>query len=204
MVNQSVNEVYTQFLLKIDALPHDVVFPLYIAAIFFNNLIPDVREFLISDVVQVPSRPPTENNHQGNQRRLVVRNLAVEAENNTRTIKASVQPARGISHPKTFMGMIAGNPSKKWLAWIVAFNLRESTLWWQKQLRNMYSILQKRLTNIKGNMRQWDSWRKEEDFMMKFSLTCGIISTPHLPSIVSETIPTGWPPQFTWVFQKRP
>ena len=42
-VNQSVNEFYTRFLFKIDALPQDVTFPLDIAATFFNNLSPDVR-----------------------------------------------------------------------------------------------------------------------------------------------------------------
>ena len=48
MVNQSVNEFYTLFLFKIDALPHDAVLTLGIAADFFNKLIPDIREFLIS------------------------------------------------------------------------------------------------------------------------------------------------------------
>ena len=48
MVNQSVNEFYTQFLFMIDVLPHDVAFPLDIDATIFNNLSPDVREFLIS------------------------------------------------------------------------------------------------------------------------------------------------------------
>ena len=48
MVNQSVNGFYTRFLLKIDALPQDVIFHLDISATFFNNLSPDVRGFLIS------------------------------------------------------------------------------------------------------------------------------------------------------------
>ena len=43
MVNQPVNEFYTQFLFKIDALPQDVAFPLDIAATFFKNSITDVR-----------------------------------------------------------------------------------------------------------------------------------------------------------------
>ena len=43
MVNKSVNEFYTRLLFKIDALTHDIAFPLYIAAIFFNNLSPKVR-----------------------------------------------------------------------------------------------------------------------------------------------------------------
>ena len=60
MVNQSVNEFYTRLLFKIDALQQDIAFPLNIAANFFNNLIPKVREFLISERVQVPPRPPAE------------------------------------------------------------------------------------------------------------------------------------------------
>ena len=51
MVNQSVNEFYTRFLLKIDAPPQYVAFPLDIAATFFNNLSPAVRGFLILEGV---------------------------------------------------------------------------------------------------------------------------------------------------------
>ena len=40
MVNQSVNEFYTQFLFKIDAIPQDYMFLLDIAT-FFNKLCPD-------------------------------------------------------------------------------------------------------------------------------------------------------------------
>ena len=47
MVNESVNEFYTRFLFKIDALPHDVILPLDIAATLFNNLSPNIRELLI-------------------------------------------------------------------------------------------------------------------------------------------------------------
>ena len=50
MVNQSVNEFYTRFLLKIDAPPQYVAFPLDIAATFFKKLSPG-EEFLISEVV---------------------------------------------------------------------------------------------------------------------------------------------------------
>ena len=56
VVNQSVNEFYTWLLFKIDALPQDVAFPLYIAVTFFNNLSPDVRDFLISEGFQIPLR----------------------------------------------------------------------------------------------------------------------------------------------------
>ena len=45
MVNHSVNEFYTCFLLKIDAFPQNVVFLLDISETFFNKLIPDLREF---------------------------------------------------------------------------------------------------------------------------------------------------------------
>ena len=47
MANQEVNEFCTCFLFKIDSLPQVVVFPLDIAANFFNNLSTNVRDFLI-------------------------------------------------------------------------------------------------------------------------------------------------------------
>ena len=66
MVNQSINEFYTRLLFKIDALPQDVLFLLDNAATFFTNLIPGVKYFLISEGVQVSTRPPNENNHHIN------------------------------------------------------------------------------------------------------------------------------------------
>ena len=63
MVNQSVNEFYTRFLFKIDALPQDAVFPLDIAITFFNNFSSYLRELLISEGIQVPPSTPTETNH---------------------------------------------------------------------------------------------------------------------------------------------
>ena len=112
MINQSINEFYTWFLFKIDALLQELGFPLGIAATFFNSLIPDVREFFISEGVQVPQRLPTETNHQGNQRLILVINAAVEAEKNIRTIKSAVQPA-GILHHRTLMSIPGGSPSIK-------------------------------------------------------------------------------------------
>ena len=90
--NQSVNEFYTRFFFKIDALSQDFIFPLELSAVFFNNLIPDVREFFISEGFQVPKKIPDENNHRVDQSLLLVRNEAVEAENNIRTTKVVVQP----------------------------------------------------------------------------------------------------------------
>ena len=113
MVKQSVNEFYTRFLFKIDALPQDFTFPLDVSGTFFNNLSPDVREFLISEGVQVPPRPPTETNHQGNHRLLLVINETVKPEKKFRTTKAAVQPVSGSHYPKTFMGVLAENPSSK-------------------------------------------------------------------------------------------
>ena len=49
MTNQSVNEFYTRFLFKTDEIPKEVGLPLEIDTTFFNNFIPDVREFLISE-----------------------------------------------------------------------------------------------------------------------------------------------------------
>ena len=65
MVNQSVNEFYIPFPFKIYAFLQEVGFLLDIAATFFNNFSPDMREFLISKGVQVPQRLPTKTNHQG-------------------------------------------------------------------------------------------------------------------------------------------
>ena len=49
-----------------------------IGVIFFKNLSPDVRELLIPEGVHVTSWPPTETNHPGKQRLLLVKNAAVE------------------------------------------------------------------------------------------------------------------------------
>ena len=111
MCNQSVNEFYDLFLFKLDAIPQYVVILIDTAEKVFNNLSPNMREFLISEGVQVPPRPPTETNHQGNQMFFLVRNAAVEAENKTRTIKALVQPESRIHHTITLIGMLGGKPS---------------------------------------------------------------------------------------------
>ena len=113
MFNHLVNYFYTRFLFKIDALPQVIIFPLDIAENFFDNLSTNVRDLFISEGVQVPPRPPNETNHQGNQRLFLVINTAVEAKNNTRTIKAWVQPEIGSCHPRIFMIMLGLNPSIK-------------------------------------------------------------------------------------------
>ena len=110
MINQTVKKIYTRFLLKIGALLQELLFPLDIAATFFNNLSPDGRYLLISEGVQVPQRLPTENNHQLNQRLLLVRNAEVESEKNIRAIKASVKPSSGSLCHKTFMILPGGSP----------------------------------------------------------------------------------------------
>ena len=84
------HEFYTRFIFKIDALPQDVVLPIYITATFFNNLSPNTREFLISEGLKVNLRSPIETHHQGNQRLILVKIEAVEAENKTMTTKAAV------------------------------------------------------------------------------------------------------------------
>ena len=67
--------------------------------------------------------PPTKNNHQVNQRLLLVRNATEEAENSTRTMAA--QPASGIHHPKKFMGMLGGNPSTQMSSFGSSFQYEE-------------------------------------------------------------------------------
>ena len=126
MVNQSVNKFYTRFLFKTYTLSQDVAFQLDISGTFFNNLSPDVINLLISEGVQVTPRPSTENNHQGNQRLLLVRNASVESENKTRTIKAAVKPSTGIRHTKTFMGMLAEIPSTQISGLGSSFQSKES------------------------------------------------------------------------------
>ena len=113
MINKSVNNFYTQFLFKIETLPHESGFLLDVTAALLNNLSPYVREFLIPEEVQVSQRLTMENNHQGNQSILLVRNAAAEVEKKTRTIKLSVQPEGGSLHHRTFMIMTGGSSSIK-------------------------------------------------------------------------------------------
>ena len=109
MVNQSVNELYIRFLFKVDATPQDIAFLLDNSEKVSNNLSPNVREFLILEGVQVPPMSPTETNHQGEQRLILVRNVSVEAENKIRIIKAEVQLASGSRHLRTFVVLLGGN-----------------------------------------------------------------------------------------------
>ena len=81
---------------------------------------------MISEVVQVTQRLPTETNHQGNPRLLLVRNASVEAENKITTIKAAVQTAGGILNYKTFMSMPGGSPSIKMAGLISSFKYEEN------------------------------------------------------------------------------
>ena len=113
IINQSVKDFYIHFLFKIDALLQIVVLPLDINSTLFKKLCPDVRDLLISEGAKVPQRPPTETNHQVNQRLILVRNTAVEAENKIRKIKAAVKPLGGILHHRTFMSMAGGTPTIK-------------------------------------------------------------------------------------------
>ena len=63
MLNQSVNDFYTRFLFKIDAIPQGVVLLIDISAKTFNNLSTNVREFLISVGFQVTPMQPNETIH---------------------------------------------------------------------------------------------------------------------------------------------
>ena len=108
-----VNEFYTRFLFKIGAHRQEVGFLLDIAATFFNNLSPDVREFLILEGVQVPQRLPIETNHKGNQRLILFINAAVESEKKTITIKAAVQSEGVFLYHRTFVRIPGGITSIK-------------------------------------------------------------------------------------------
>ena len=79
MTNQLVNDFYKRFLFKIYTLSQEVGLLLDIASEFFNNLIPDVREFLVSEEVEVHQILTTQTNHQGSLGLLLVRNASFEA-----------------------------------------------------------------------------------------------------------------------------
>ena len=81
---------------------------------------------MISEVVQGPSRMPTETNRQGNQRPLLVINAAAEAEKNIIKIKATLQPYIGSNHPRKFMGSLGGNLSNKMSVLVSIFQLEEN------------------------------------------------------------------------------
>ena len=82
---------------------------------------------MISEGVQVPQRLPTETNHQGNQRLLLIINAAVEAKRNTITIKAAVKPAGGTLHHRIFMSMPGGSPLIKTAGFISSFKAEENS-----------------------------------------------------------------------------
>ena len=128
MINQSVNEFYSRSLFKIDTLPHEVGFPLDIDTTLFIKLSPDVREFLISEGVQVPQILTTETNHQGNHRFPPVINSAVESENKIRIIKSAVQPEGGGLHHRTFMSMPRRRPSIKTAGLSSSFQYEEKNI----------------------------------------------------------------------------
>ena len=107
MFHQLVNEFYSRFLFKLDKIPQDIHSITFgHRRTFFNEFSTKVRKLLISEGVQVPPRIPTETNYQGKQRILLFRRASAKEENNTKTIKVSVQPAGGICNPCTFMGMM--------------------------------------------------------------------------------------------------
>ena len=62
IVNQSVNEFNTQFMIKFYWLSQDDMFPLDIVATFFKNLSPYFWELLVSALAQAPVMPPTKTN----------------------------------------------------------------------------------------------------------------------------------------------
>ena len=51
--------------------------------------------------------------------------MSVEAEKKIITIKSAVQPASGSHHPKTFVGMLAGNPSTQMADLVSIFRSEE-------------------------------------------------------------------------------
>ena len=108
MLDQSVNYFYRHFMFNIDAITQDKMFLLDIAATLLTFLSPDVQEFLVSEGVQIPARLTRKTNHQGNQKLLLVKDAAVEADKNNRTIKAAFQTVVIVHNPRSFMEMPRG------------------------------------------------------------------------------------------------
>ena len=63
----------------------------------------------MSEGVQVPARLTRKTNHQGNQRLLLVKYAAVEADKNTRTIKAEFQTVGVAQDPRSFIVIPRGS-----------------------------------------------------------------------------------------------
>ena len=103
-----------------------MIFPLKISVTFFNNLSTNVREFVVSEEVQILPRLKIETNHKGNHMFLLDRNASLETKNKTRTIKTVVQPASVIRHPRTFMAMLEGNPSIQMAGLVSSFQYEEN------------------------------------------------------------------------------
>ena len=110
IVNQSINEFYTRFLFKIGGLPQDAVFPLDIAANFFNNLSPNIREIFISEGVQVPQGYQLKKS-PGKPEAHFSQKCGSRSKKQVRTKKSVVQPESGSRHPSTFVGVLGENPS---------------------------------------------------------------------------------------------
>ena len=126
MVNHSINGFHAQFLLKIDALLQNVVFPLYITATFFNNLIPEITFFLTSEGGHFYPRPRTETNNQWNQRLLLIVIVAVKTENN---LEAAI--------PGHLYKCLGEHHQYKDKAYSEALNFREEYISQQRHWRNM-------------------------------------------------------------------
>ena len=90
----------------------------------------------------------------------LVINAAVEAENKTRTIKLAMQSSIGSRHPKTSMGMLAGNPSTKMAGIISSFQSKESNSMVAEVMAEYVLASTEAAYEDPWNRRQWDSWQQ--------------------------------------------
>ena len=127
----------------------------------------------------------------------MVINAAVEAEKNTRTIKAAVQPTSGSLHPKRFMGILPGNPSTNFFGLGSIFQYKERNYMVAKAMEEYKLSSEEGAYEDQGGRRKFDSCPQEEDFMTEMILTGGIKNTHHLPNRPDRGIPTARLPKCT-------
>ena len=123
----------------------------------------------------------------------MVINATVETENKTRTIKLAMQSSIGSRHPKTSMGMLAGNSSTKMAGIISSFQSKESNSMVAEAMAEYVLASTEAAYEDPWNRCQWDSWCQEGDLTMEILLTGCIKNDLHFPTKLSQRIPTGIP-----------
>ena len=127
----------------------------------------------------------------------MVRNAAVEAENNIRAIKAAVQPASGSRQTKIFVGMLGGKPSTQMAGLVSSFKSEESNTMVAEEME-AYALSSVKMDyedpGKQAPMGFMEAGGGVHDEML---LTGGIKNPSHFPAIISHRIPTGRQPLCT-------